>query len=108
MPDEIEACGQFLDQQIKIIKPRLIVTLGRHSASYIIPKMGYSFRSMTGVHGKIFMGHLFNNAVTAIPTYHPAAALYNPEYKHAIEEDFRVIRQELKKLSYARDLREFI
>ena len=107
-PDEIEACSPFLDQQIKIIKPRLIVTLGRHSASYILPKMGYSFRGMAGVHGKIFRGHLFNNAVTAIPTYHPAAALYNPEYKHAIEEDFRVIRRELKKLSYARDLREFI
>lgn len=107
-PDEVEACSPFLDRQIRIIKPRLIVTLGRHSASYILPKIGHPFRSMGVVHGKIFRGELFNKAVTVIPTYHPAAALYNPKYKDAIEEDFRVIRRELKRLSCARDLGNFI
>lgn len=107
-PEEIEACTPYLDRQIEIVKPKLIVTLGRYATSYILSKLGYSFRSMAGVHGKIFRGHLFNNAVTVIPTYHPAAALYNPKYKDSIEEDFRVVRRELKKLSCARDLRDFI
>jgi len=96
--EEIEACTPFLDRQIEIVKPNLIVTLGRYSASYILPKIGYSFRSMAGVHGKTFRGCLLNKAVTVIPTYHPAAALYNPKYKDAIEEDFRVIGRELEKL----------
>lgn len=106
--EEIEACTPYLDRQIEIVKPKLIVTLGRYAASYILSKLGYSFRSMAGVHGKIFRGRLFNNAVTVIPTYHPAAALYNPKYKDAVEEDFRVVRRELKRLSCARDLRDFI
>lgn len=106
--EEIEACTPFLDRQIEIVKPKLIVTLGRYAASCVLSKLGYSFRSMAGVHGKKFRGRLFNNAVTVIPTYHPAAALYNPKHKDAIEEDFRVIRRELKRLSCARDLRDFI
>ena len=106
--EEVEACSRYLDRQIEIIRPKLIVTLGRHSASYILPKIGHPFRSMVGVHGKTFRGRLFNNAVTVIPTYHPAAVLYNPKYRDAIEEDFRVIGRELKGLSHAQDLRDFI
>jgi len=96
-PEEVEVCGLFLDRQIKIIKPRLIVALGRHSASYILPKVGRSFRSMAGVHGKKIYGRLFNRPTTVVPTYHPAAALYNPKYRDFIERDLRVIGRELKR-----------
>lgn len=46
LPNEIEACAAFLDRQIKIIKPRLIVTLGRYSMAKFLPKA-----SISRVHG---------------------------------------------------------
>jgi len=100
--EEIEACTPYLDRQIEIVKPKLIVTLGKYAASYILSRLGYSFRSMTGVHGKNFRGQLFNNVVTVIPTYHPAASLHNPKYGDLIEGDFRVIGRELKRCGLPR------
>ena len=106
-PDEVEACAPFLDRQIEIIKPRLIVTLGRHSTSHILKKMNHPFRSMSTAHGRAFRGRLFRDQVTVVPTYHPAAVLYNPKYRGAIEDDFRIISRELKEIQRVRDLRDF-
>jgi len=95
-PSEIQSCTPFLERQIKAIKPTLIVTLGRHSTSYILRKMGFETEGITGIHGKLYNGELFDLKVRVIPTYHPAAALYNPRYREALEEDFQVVKRELK------------
>jgi len=94
---EIMNCTPFLDQQIQIIKPRLIVTLGRHSSSYILSKAGIGVEGITQLHGRTFETRLLGFRVLVIPTYHPAAALYNVKYRDEIKSDFQLVKLELEK-----------
>jgi len=95
---EIEACVPYLDQQIRIIKPKIIVTLGRHSTSYILSKCGLEATGITKLHGRKYEVELLGFKILLIPTYHPAAVLYNPEYRSALERDFQLLRRELERL----------
>jgi uracil-DNA glycosylase family 4 len=82
LPEEIEACKPFLDRQIEIIQPKLVVTLGRFSMARAFPKARISH-----IHGqsrKI-------GGVVYYPMYHPAAALHQPSLRRTIEEDMRRI-----------------
>lgn len=92
LADEIKACTPYLDRQIKIIKPRLIVTLGRFPTEYILWQMNKPFEKITLARGNIYEGLLFGLQVKVMPTYHPAAGLYSGKYKKAIIEDFKKIR----------------
>lgn len=94
--DEIEACTPYLERQIRIIKPKVIATLGNHSTGYILSKANKGSGGITGVRGRIFKEMLFGLEVKIIPTYHPAAALYNPGYRSVLEEDFQKIKRELE------------
>ncbi|MEM0363594.1 MAG: type-4 uracil-DNA glycosylase [Sulfolobaceae archaeon] len=91
-PDEIEACSPYLDRQIELIRPKIIVTLGRHSTSYIFQKMNKRMESIGKVRGKFYEWKYKDGKILVFPTYHPAAALYNPELREIIEEDFKKIR----------------
>lgn len=79
LPDEIAACEPYLTEQLKAIKPLLIVTLGRFSMSYFYPD-----GKITRDHGRMIRlkGH------TVYPVYHPAAALRNSEMAKTLREDF--------------------
>jgi DNA polymerase len=68
LPNEIEAYGKYLDQIINIVKPKIIITLGRFSMAKFLPNVFIS-----QVHGKSFKLKNF----TVIPMYHPAASLRN-------------------------------
>lgn len=80
MPDEIEACGEYLDRQIAEIKPILIVTLGRHS----MQKFFGPDARITRVHATMKPWR----DILAYACFHPAAALHQPKYREALEEDF--------------------
>jgi DNA polymerase len=80
MPDEIEACSQYLERQIDEIKPILIVTLGRHSMGYFL---GPNVR-ITQQHGTL---KAWRN-IAVYPCFHPAAALHQPKYRESLEQDF--------------------
>jgi len=82
LPNEIQACAEFLDRQIALIKPRLIVTLGRYSMAKYFPQSPIS-----RIHGRPQRV----GDVIVLPLYHPAAALHQPRYKADIEEDFKKI-----------------
>lgn len=82
LPNEIQACAEFLDRQIAVIKPRLIVTLGRYSMAKYFPQSPIS-----RIHGRPQRV----GDVIVLPLYHPAAALHQPRYKADIEEDFKKI-----------------
>jgi len=100
LPDEIEACSPYLDRQIRLLMPKIIVTLGRHSTKYILSKCGMRVSSIGQVRGKVFLMKLNNSLIKVIPTYHPAVALYNPKMKIFLEEDFRrIIKKEIDNLS---------
>jgi len=93
-PEEIEACWPYLHKQIKIIKPLLIVTLGRHSMGKFLPDL-----KISEVHGrpKVYKG-IWQEKQVYLPLYHPAVALYDPRKKEVLFEDFKKILLILKKL----------
>ena len=95
---EIKACVPYLNQQIRIVKPKIIVTLGRHSTSYILSKCGVEAAGITRLHGRKYEAELLGFKVLLIPMYHPAAVLYNPKFKRALESDFQLLRRELERL----------
>ena len=80
LPGEIEACGPWLDQQLDVIKPRVIVTLGRFSMSRYFP--GQSIGRIHGQPKQI-------GDVTVVPMYHPAAALHQASLRRTIQDDFQ-------------------
>lgn len=91
-PEEINACLPYLIKQIEIIKPKLIICLGRHSAREILKLAGIKEREVSQiskVRGKIFKVKLFDIEVIVLPTYHPAAALYNPSIRTYLENDLK-------------------
>lgn len=79
MPDEIEACSKWLNRQIELIKPEVIVTLGRHSMNRFIPGA-----TISRIHGdpRVIDG------ITVVPMFHPAAALHQERYRSLIVADF--------------------
>ena len=98
LPIEVETCTPFLNKQIQIIEPKLIVTLGRHSTSYILSKAGFKeVGSITKLRGKIYEVNILGLRFYVMPTYHPAAALYNAKYRSDLENDFQLLKLELEK-----------
>jgi len=84
LPDEIKTCEPYLDRQIALIKPKLIVTLGRYSMAKFFPK-----ETISKIHGLARRRGDF----VVLALYHPAAALHQPRYKADIEADFKKIPQ---------------
>lgn len=93
LPDEMSACKPFLDRQIEIINPLVIVTLGRHSMARYFPN-----GKITQIHGK----PKYETGVAYYPLYHPAAVLRNPALQRDMEADFKRIPEVLAKV---RDMR---
>ncbi|MCH7579341.1 MAG: uracil-DNA glycosylase [Chloroflexi bacterium] len=89
-PGEIEACAPWLDQQLDIIKPRMIVTLGRFSMSRYF--QGQTIGRIHGQPKKI-------DGVVVVPMYHPAAALHQANLRGTIMEDFKKLPGILRELS---------
>lgn len=79
LPDEISACAPYLDRQIALIDPEVIVTLGRFSMSRWFPG-----ERISKIHGQAKkVDHRW-----IVPMYHPAAALHQGALRGTIEEDF--------------------
>jgi len=96
--EEIKTCTTYLNRQIEIIKPRIILTLGNVATSYIFQKFGLKLESMRKIHGKIFQISNLLLQAKIIPMYHPAAALYNPGMKNILREDWKNIKNINQKL----------
>ena len=87
--DEIDACLPYLLEQIKLIRPKVIITLGRIAGQTIYTLMGKKWRGMWAEHGVAIEGSIEGVNVRVVPTFHPAAALYKPDVRKILEEDFR-------------------
>lgn len=89
-PDEFKECRNYLEAQIRIINPQIIVCLGALASQVVIdPKA-----RIGQIRGKWFI----RNKTKIIATYHPAALLRNENYKRPTWEDFKLIRDELKRI----------
>ena len=84
LPSEIEECEPYLKKQLELIKPKLIVSLGRISAMTILRTK----ESLANMRNKIFN----YEGIDFLVTYHPAALLRNPNFKKYAWEDFQLIR----------------
>lgn len=88
LPDELTACTPWLDEQIKIIKPKLIVTLGRYSMGYFLGEG----MTISKIHGQPKR----RDDLVIMPMYHPAAALYRGDLRPVLQADFAKIPKVLE------------
>ncbi len=94
-PQEIIACQEWLHEQIKIIRPKIIVTLGRHAMEHFVPG-----RKISEAHGQTFQKNLASiGTQTFFVLYHPAAALYNGSLRKTLIKDFKKIPKILKEIN---------
>jgi uracil-DNA glycosylase len=87
-PKEIEAFKPFLDEEIAIINPKLIITLGRFSMNKFLPEV-----KISNVHGQLHKLNWDNQDRFILPMYHPAAALRNGKVKKSFIEDFTKVEK---------------
>ena len=92
LAEELSACDDYLEQQIKAINPKIIITLGRFSMAKFMPGVKISAQ-----HGK--MRKVGNRFV--IPMYHPAAALHQPKWRPQILADFSKLPKQLEQAKAA-------
>lgn len=84
-PDEIETCEPFLFQQIDLIQPKVIVTLGKFAAQCLLR----SEEPISRLRGRIFD----YRGAKLIPTFHPAYLLRNPSSKREVWEDMKLVKK---------------
>ena len=92
-PDEITVCVPYLKAQIEIIKPEIIITLGRFAMNYFFPG-----QFISQVHGKIIKTKWQKIPLIIIPVYHPSAGLRNGQMLKSLQNDFTQIGDYLGKI----------
>lgn len=92
--DEIEFYSPFLSQQIAIIQPEVIATLGRFAMEFVLEQMGAAEKGqqISKLHGRPIQAEAQFGPVIILPLYHPAVALYNRDQKQTLENDFQVLK----------------
>jgi uracil-DNA glycosylase family 4 len=95
LPDEVQACTPYLDRQIGVIQPKVIVTLGNCSTAYIFSKAKLHFSGITRARGRFHEASILGVQVTLFPTFHPAAGLYSARYKEHLVRDFQLLGSKL-------------
>ena len=93
LPEEKRAFWPYLLRELKVIKPKVIITLGRHSMSHFLPEAVIS-----EVHGKLLSLTITDDNdesldIQLLPLYHPAAALYNGGLRETLFNDFKIIKK---------------
>jgi uracil-DNA glycosylase family 4 len=96
LPTEIHACRQWLDRQIELIKPRMIVTLGRYSMAMFFPG-----KSISKIHGTAYK----KDNVIYFAMYHPAAALHQQSLRQVVMADMLKIPPLLAEAAPVSDLK---
>jgi DNA polymerase len=82
--DEKKDCRVWLNSELLFVKPKVIVTLGRHALEKFVPD-----GKISTDHGKDFT---HPTGIPVFAMYHPAAALYNPNLKETMKEDFKKLK----------------
>ncbi|HVA22325.1 MAG TPA: uracil-DNA glycosylase [Candidatus Micrarchaeia archaeon] len=94
LPDEVAACAPYLDRQIALIRPLVILLLGRHALARLVPTAA----SISRCHGQAIRA----DGRVYLPVYHPAAALYNGGLLATLREDFLRLRALIDELEAGR------
>ena len=95
--EEMDACKPYLDQQIELIKPKVIITISRFAMA-----RWFADKKIGEIHGK---PKKIGNLVV-LPMYHPAAALHQPSLKKVLQDDFAKIPQIIKDMAHLQEEQE--
>ncbi len=95
LPGELAACNEYLEEQVALINPRIIVTLGRFSMRKWFPE-----GSITRLHGQV---KNIGNGRIAVAMFHPAAALRNPQWAVEFEKDFQILPRLIERAKRANE-----
>ena len=90
LPEEVSACTPFLLRQISLIKPRLILAVGRVAAYFLL---GSKQQPMASLRGRLF--HYGTTNIPLLVTYHPAYLLRAPKEKRKAWQDLQCVKQQL-------------
>ncbi|HUG55886.1 MAG TPA: uracil-DNA glycosylase [Candidatus Limnocylindrales bacterium] len=82
LPEEVAACDIWLRRHLAVLRPKVIVTLGRHAMYKFLPG-----ESISRIHGKVRR----LDGITLFPVFHPAAALHQPALRSALVADFEAL-----------------
>ena len=96
-PEEITCYAPFLNHQIAIVEPKVVVPLGRYAMQYIMREYDLEFElePISRAHGKSYSATATYGSITIIPQYHPAASIYNRDLLETLKHDFLTIPQAL-------------
>jgi uracil-DNA glycosylase family 4 len=84
LPEEVTSCSAYLDRQVELIRPAVILLLGRHAVQRLLPGAA----GISRVHGQL----VERGDRAYVPLYHPAAALYNGFLVDTLKADFARVR----------------
>ena len=87
MPNEAEACGPYLNWQLKLVEPKVVIVLGRHALERLLPGHG----PISRVHGQM----VDRGGIKYVAVYHPAAALHNGSLVDDLQADFLKVKSYL-------------
>jgi uracil-DNA glycosylase len=87
MPNEVEACAPYLNGQLKLVEPKVVIVLGRHALERLLPGHG----PISRVHGQM----VERGGINYVAVYHPAAALHNGSLVDDLQADFLSVRRYL-------------
>lgn len=93
-PEEIGVYSPFLVRQLEIIKPKMIVPLGRFSMALMMRlyDLEEKLQTISRLHGQVFEVKAAWGKIKIIPLYHPAVAVYNPNLLPVLKKDFQVLK----------------
>jgi uracil-DNA glycosylase len=94
-PEEIALYTPILLQQIELIQPRVIATLGRFAMTFVFEHLNVSMKKppkISELHGKVQQGQASYGPVAVVPLYHPAVALYSTQQRTTLFTDFEALR----------------
>jgi len=93
LPEELEAYSRYLDKELEIIKPGIIITLGRFSMGKFLPSA-----KISSAHGRLYRVNWKGIELFIVPMYHPAASLRNGSVMSQEKEDFLRLPEAMKKI----------
>ncbi len=94
LPDEIAIYAPFLDRQINIIQPKVLVTLGRFSTPYLMERLGLGSRitKISLMRAQVYSAQMPYGDVSLVPMFHPAVGVYNRSSIPQLKADMEVIK----------------
>ncbi len=95
--DEIATCHPYLERQIDLLKPQVIVPMGRFAAREICRAFGLDEKKISEIHGKVLHAQARHGTVLVLPVFHPAVITHNPNLRPELRSDFERLKIALEK-----------